>query len=85
MLWAESIGLQCKACSNSLVMSIVICTDTVVKRFAHNLNLKLSTKLEKGNNIKCTFMSKDSSKLHKIRANCINRYFHTQSGFVLHS
>ena len=56
MLWAESIGLQCKACSNSLVMSIVVCTDTVVKRAPfyatpHHFNLKLSTKLEKGNNI----------------------------------
>ena len=52
MVWAEPIGLQCKACSNSLVMSTVVCTDTVVKRDSfsatpHHFNLKLSTKLEK--------------------------------------
>ena len=67
MVWAEPIGLQCKACSNSLVMSTVVCTDTVVKRAPfsatpHHFNLKLSTKLEKGNNFKYTFMSKDHSK-----------------------
>ena len=32
MLWAESIGIQCKACSNLLVMSTAVCTDMVVKR-----------------------------------------------------
>ena len=52
MLRAESIGLQCNACSNSLVMSTVVCTETVVKRAPfsathHHFNLKLSTKLEK--------------------------------------
>ena len=66
MLWAESIGFQCKPCSNSLVMSTVVCTGTSVKRAPfsptpHHFNLKLSAKLEKGNNIKCTFMSKDHS------------------------
>ena len=86
MLWAESTDLQCKACCNLLVMATVVCTDTVVKRapFSATLQhfyLKLSTKFEKGDNIKYTFMSNDHSKLHKIRANCINSYFHTHSGF----
>ena len=90
MLWAKSIGLQCKACSNSLAMSTVVCTDTVVKRALlfttpHHINLKSSTKLERGNNIKCTFVSKDLSELYKIRANCINTYFHTTAAFFLHS
>ena len=74
-------------CSNSLVMSTVVYTYTVVKRAPfpatpHHFNLKLSTKLEKGSSIKCTFMSKDPSKLPKIRANCINTYIHTHSGFL---
>ena len=68
-------------------MSTVVCTKTVVKRAPFSATprdfyLKLSTKLEKVNNIKCTFMSKDHSKLHKIRANCINTYFHTHGGFI---
>ena len=68
-------------------MSAVVCTDTVVKRAPfpatpHHFNLKLLTKLEKGNYIKCTFMSKDHGKLHKIRANSINTYFHTHNGFL---
>ena len=49
MLWAESVGLQCKACSNLFSMSTVVCTDMVVKRAplsaaAHHFNLKLSKK-----------------------------------------
>ena len=68
-------------------MSAVVCTDTVVKRAPfpatpHHFNLKLFTKLEKGNNIKYTFMSKDHCTLHKIRAKCINTCFHTHSGFL---
>ena len=68
-------------------MSAVVCTDTEVK-FApfsatpHHFNLKLLTKLEKGNNIKYTLRSKDHCKLHKIRANCLNTYFHTQDVLV---
>ena len=73
MLWAEPKGLQCKACGNSLVMSTDVCTETVVKRALfsatpYDFNLKLSIKLEKDNNIRYTFMSKDHSRLHKIRA-----------------
>ena len=69
-------------------MSAVVCKDTEVKcapfpATPHHFNLKLLTKLENGNNIKYTFRSKDHRKLHKIRANCINTYFHTHSGFLL--
>ena len=68
-------------------MSAVVCTDTEVKcapfpATPYHFNLKLLTKLEKGNNIKNTFRSKDHCKLHKIHANCINTYFHTHSGFL---
>ena len=68
-------------------MSAVVCIDTVVKcapfpATPHHINLKLLTKLEKGNNIKYTFMSKDHCKLHKNCANYINTYFLTHSGFL---
>ena len=67
-------------------MSAVVCADTESKcthflATPHHFNLKLFTKLEKGNNIKYSFMWKDHCKSHKIRENCINTYFHTRRGF----
>ena len=90
MLWAEPKALQCEACDNSLVMSTDVCTDTAVKRALfsatpYDFNLKLSTKLEKCNNIKYTFMSKDHSRLHKIRAVALILTFTLTAAFFLHS
>ena len=88
MLWAESICLQCKACSNSLVMSTVVCM--VVKRAPfsaapYHFNLKLSSKLEKGKMSSVRSCQKITLNYTKSAQIALVLTFTLPAAFLIHS